>query len=245
MFGCFAPVTALLLFSALMPSRALTTAADACAEIGAAFEAGKVVPIKSALACVYSFPYDSGRSAAIVDTMYKTFRLHAYKYISIKSPTPEFDVNIDVLGSLRRINRTIYKNDFEFNYAVFSVINALNDGHASYYPQCYVDTLGSYTAFPLVKILNPSGTRELVKISSFGKHTQPNRANLQGLRNYIAIRSVRHKVFFMFPNNFRSLCTLSRFLDQFLGMMHTSEEVVDLLDYASAFTLFPTFCLVI
>ena len=170
-FGCLAPFPALLLFSALLPSKALTTAADACAEIGVAFQARKVVPIKSALACVHSFPYDSGRSAAIVDTLYKTFQLHAYRDISIKSPTPEFDVNIDVLGSLRKINSTIYHNDFDFNYAVFSVIDALKDGHAAYLPVCYVYTLASYTAFPLVKFLNPSGTGELIKISSLGKHT--------------------------------------------------------------------------
>ena len=168
---CLAPLPALLLFSVMLLSKALTTAADACADIGAAFQAGKVVPIKSALACVYSFPYDSSRSAAIVDTLYNTFQLHAYKDISIKSPTPEFDVNIDVLGSLLQINRTVYRNDFEFNYAVFSVINALKDGNAGYMPLCYYDGLTSYTAFPLIKFLNTSKTGELVKISSLGKHT--------------------------------------------------------------------------
>ena len=169
-FGPPAPFTALLLFSILLPSKALTNAADACAAIGAAFQAGKVVPIKYVLPCIYSFPYDSGRSAAIVDTLYKTFDLHTYKDISIKSPTPEFDVNIDVLGSLLKINSTVYRNDFEFNHAVFSVIDALNDGHAVYYPNCYFYALVSYTAFPLVKILNAAGTGEVVKISSLGKH---------------------------------------------------------------------------
>ena len=238
--GYLAPL--LLLFSALLPSKALTTAADACADIGAAFRAGKVVPIKSALACVYSFPYESRRSAAIVDTLYNTFQLHAYKDISIKSPTPEFDVNIDVLGSLREINRTIYHNDFEFNHAVFSVINALKDAHAVYFPQCYVQTLASSTAFPLVKILNPTGTGELVKISSFGKHTYLYEASLRGLCDYTATSSVRHNTFFTFPNNFQSECTLSRFLDRFLVMMHTSDEVFVLLAYASACTLFTVIC---
>ena len=175
------PVTALLLFSILLPSKALTSAADACAAIGAAFQAGQVVPIKSALACVYSFPYDSNRSAAIVDTLYKTFDLHTYKDISTKSPTPEFDVNIDVLGSLQKINRTVYQNDFEFNLAVYSVINALNDANALYLPACYFFAFSSYTAFPLVKILNAARTGEVVKISSLGKHTELNRASLQVL----------------------------------------------------------------
>ena len=179
-FGCPSPVTALLLFSIFLPSKALTNAADACAAIGDAFQAGKVVPIKSALACLYSFPYDSDRSAAIVDTVYKTFDLYTYKDIAIKSPTPEFDVNIDVLESLLKINRTVYHNDFEFNHAVASVVNALNDLYAVYLPYCYY-SFSSGTAFPLVKILNAAGTGEVVQISRLGKRAEPNRASLQFL----------------------------------------------------------------
>ena len=142
---------------------------DSCEYVGSVFKTGGVVTMPAALSCLYSFPFNASLASAIADSVYNTYLFHTYSDISRDSPTKEFPMQVDVLGSLTEIKSRVFENDFAFNEAVFSLITALNDGHAVYYPYCYVYSMASYTAFPLVKIMGSSGMSEVVQISSLGE----------------------------------------------------------------------------
>ncbi|KAI0075954.1 hypothetical protein K474DRAFT_1317140 [Panus rudis PR-1116 ss-1] len=140
-----------LAFISILPALAFgapgAPQADPCAKIaGQQF----VVP-KDALACLKSFPFNATLHQNVITNVARVFDFFTFEDFYLKSPPPFQESTANIRAELARINRTVYKTDYDFNRDVYNLTTRLNDGHTRWFPNCYT-TFQNILPAPIVNL---------------------------------------------------------------------------------------------
>ncbi|KAJ7303009.1 hypothetical protein DFH08DRAFT_1089560 [Mycena albidolilacea] len=98
------------------------------------------VSSETAHACELNVPFNKTRCLAIVDTTLKSLPYYSLETWFAHSPNPKIPHDVSIRGLLqnvqRRIARSEYSTDWEFNIAVTDAYNREQDGHTVYVAAC-------------------------------------------------------------------------------------------------------------
>ncbi|KAH8833458.1 hypothetical protein DL96DRAFT_1771318 [Flagelloscypha sp. PMI_526] len=126
----------LLLWPIALPflQGAFAQASDPCAAV-----AGKQYVAPAAFrACLKSFPYNETLKQNVLTNVARIIDgFFTFEDYYIRSPAPFQESTMDIWGEIARINRTVYKTDYDFNFDLFLTTSRLNDGHTKWYPDCH------------------------------------------------------------------------------------------------------------
>ncbi|KAG0255889.1 hypothetical protein BG011_004882 [Mortierella polycephala] len=90
--------------------------------------------------CYQAIPYDPSVAATTMSTVYTLFKdFYAFRDSALASDLqkPFTCPPTDILGRLKTIEATKYRNDYSFHKAVNDAVSSLYDAHASYGIDCY------------------------------------------------------------------------------------------------------------
>jgi len=145
-------------------------ATSPCAQVGTAIVGKNVtagtatVPAELAWDCINSVPFNQSAALALVDGVVPYFKWQS-NTVWLKDPPAEYAEKVqpavDIWGGLEEIREKVnggeYKNEYEFGFELYTLLQSTHDGHFVYVP----DVVGT--------VFNFARPVPLVSVSSDGK----------------------------------------------------------------------------
>ncbi|KAI4637552.1 uncharacterized protein J4E88_002022 [Alternaria novae-zelandiae] len=145
-------------------------ATSPCAQVGTAIVGKNVtagtatVPAELAWDCINSVPFNQSAALALVDGVVPYFKWQS-NTVWLKDPPAEYAEKVqpavDIWGELEEIRKKVnggeYKNEYEFGFELYTLLQSTHDGHFVYVP----DVVGT--------VFNFARPVPLVSVSSDGK----------------------------------------------------------------------------
>ncbi|KAI0813875.1 hypothetical protein GGR55DRAFT_676804 [Xylaria sp. FL0064] len=97
-----------------------------------------VIDGQTAMDCLQSFPYDATKANEFLTEIRKYIQFQSTLEVLQNPPDTYASASVDILGGLDKIGSTLYKNQFQFDSDLRSLIRSANDGHFFLFP-CSVD----------------------------------------------------------------------------------------------------------
>ncbi|KAI1347051.1 hypothetical protein F5Y01DRAFT_307823 [Xylaria sp. FL0043] len=97
-----------------------------------------VIDGQTAVDCLQSFPYDATKANEFLTEIRKYIQFQSTLEALQNPPDTYASASVDILGGLDKIGDTVYKNQFQFDSDLRSLIRSANDGHFFLFP-CSVD----------------------------------------------------------------------------------------------------------
>ncbi|KAI0432430.1 hypothetical protein F5Y09DRAFT_353525 [Xylaria sp. FL1042] len=97
-----------------------------------------VIDGQTAMDCLQSFPFDATKASEFLTEIRKYIQFQSTLEVLKNPPDTYASAGVDILGGLDKIGNIIYKNQFQFDSDIRSLIRSANDGHFFMFP-CSVD----------------------------------------------------------------------------------------------------------
>ncbi|KAK5625681.1 hypothetical protein RRF57_001397 [Xylaria bambusicola] len=88
-----------------------------------------IIDGQAALDCLESFPFDAAKADGFLTEIRKYFQFQSTLEVLKRPPDTYLSVGVDIVGGLDKLSNTTYKNQFQFDSDLRSLIRSANDGH--------------------------------------------------------------------------------------------------------------------
>ncbi|KAI0517821.1 hypothetical protein F5B22DRAFT_101443 [Xylaria bambusicola] len=88
-----------------------------------------IIEGQAAFDCLESFPFDATKADNFLSEIRKYFQFQSTLEALKRPPDTYRSVGVDIVGGLDKISNTTYKNQFQFDSNLRSLIRSANDGH--------------------------------------------------------------------------------------------------------------------
>ncbi|KAI0909550.1 hypothetical protein F4823DRAFT_638737 [Ustulina deusta] len=93
-----------------------------------------VIDGQTALNCLQSFPFNATKAGEFLTEIRKYIQFQSTLEVLKSPPDTYASTGVDILGGLDKIGNTTYKNQFQFDSDLRSLIRSANDGHFFLFP---------------------------------------------------------------------------------------------------------------